>query len=357
MHDRENIPKEDGVPCDDGDAQTVNDRCVSGACTGTNLCADVTCEGRACFGPGTCNFTTGECEYTPLAVGAPCDDMVPHTINDTCNADAQCAGLDLCAGVDCPPLSPCHLPGVCQFETGECTTPLAANGTACIVQEIEGTCLSGLCYGLLEAPSECFEDALCVDGECAAFPVNAGIACDDGSDRTVNDTCAADGACVGIDPCIANNVTCVEPGACQGTGACFLGECIYPDEEDGTLCDDNDPRTDNDACRSGTCVGVDLCEGYTCPEPPACRANGTCANGDCSYAVLPAGTPCDDGNANTVEDRCTLDGACEGVDLCDFLDVVCEAESTCHAVPECIGGECQESVPLPIGTPCDDGET
>lgn len=68
-----------------------------------------------------------------------------------------------------------------------------------------------------------------------------------------------------------------------------------------------------------------------------------CDAGGCLGAA--AGTPCDDGSACTVDDRCTGGGAptCTGTALvCEGVCVTCNPEQGC--------------VPSPASTPCDDGD-
>ena len=89
---------EDGKPCDDANACTLNDLCMQGICTGSgapqcddgNVCTNDGCDGK--FG----------CVAAPNS--NPCDDGNPCTQGDTCS-DGVCqpGGQDLCGGISCLP--------------------------------------------------------------------------------------------------------------------------------------------------------------------------------------------------------------------------------------------------------------
>lgn len=178
-----------GTPCSDGDACTVSDACndagactagtpivctppgpacrgdervvttsacdpATGACLPTEVttlcpfgcdtalgacrpdpCQGVVCNsppGSACFMPtGTCSG--GACTYTPMSVGATCDDGDACTVDDACTGTQACLGTPrICApgGPACSVEGDSVLPttGTCQQETGAClfqtvTTP------------------------------------------------------------------------------------------------------------------------------------------------------------------------------------------------------------------------------------------
>lgn len=90
----QSTPKEEGEQCDDGNAKTVEDKCnANGVCQGVDKCAGVTCEARhECESAGQCNINTGECDRQPANAGNPCNDGLSHTINDKCDDKGQCKG-------------------------------------------------------------------------------------------------------------------------------------------------------------------------------------------------------------------------------------------------------------------------
>lgn len=84
--------------------------------------------------------------------------------------------------------------------------------------------------------------------------------------------------------------------------------CVYPD----TPCDDNNPDTFNDVLDSlCNCVGTLYVSG--CMDPNACNYNPL-ANIDDQTCILP-GSPCDDGNAMTINDSIDVNCNCVGLDI------------------------------------------
>jgi hypothetical protein len=76
-----------GSPCNDNSACTLNDSCQPSGCIGTPLnCAD----SNACT-VDSCSPATG-CVHTPASPGATCDDNDACTTGDACQAGAVCAG-------------------------------------------------------------------------------------------------------------------------------------------------------------------------------------------------------------------------------------------------------------------------
>jgi hypothetical protein len=68
--------------------------------------------------------------------GRACDDGNACTTGDVC-AGGACSGHPL----TCQPSDACHSPGVCDQNTGHCSTPSAPNGTPCS----GGACVDGRC--------------------------------------------------------------------------------------------------------------------------------------------------------------------------------------------------------------------
>ena len=57
---------------------------------------------------------------------------------------------DLCAGVSCPPTDACHAAGACDPMSGQCSNPLAPDGTGCddgSAQTSGDACTAGVCAG------------------------------------------------------------------------------------------------------------------------------------------------------------------------------------------------------------------
>src|SRR5205823_539575 len=117
-------------------------------------------------------------------------------------------------------------------------------------------------------------------GQCSNPSAANGTACNDGNACTQTDTCQ-NGACVGGNP-----VVCRASDSCHAAGTCdpATGACSNPSVADGTACDDGDPNTISDICVQGVCQGKDLCKGVVCQPSDQCHAAGVCdhTTGKCS---------------------------------------------------------------------------
>ncbi|HSN92444.1 MAG TPA: hypothetical protein VLS93_14525, partial [Anaeromyxobacteraceae bacterium] len=172
-------PKADGMPCDDGNACTLTDACAAGACTGTEpvVCAG----GDVCHAPGACDPATGGCgPPAERPDGTACDDGNACTRSDGC-LSGVCTGSD---PVVCAATGPCREPGLCNPSTGACAESWKGNGTPCDDGDActEGdACLNGECGGAQVGcpdPGAC-RGAACVasEGGCTTFALEDGTAC------------------------------------------------------------------------------------------------------------------------------------------------------------------------------------
>jgi hypothetical protein len=91
-------------------------------CLGAGDCLSLVCAGNACAAP-TCSDGIANGGETGVDCGGPC---------------ALC---NLCPGVVCQALDPCHVAGACDPVAGACTNPTAPDGTACP----GGICGGGAC--------------------------------------------------------------------------------------------------------------------------------------------------------------------------------------------------------------------
>jgi len=103
----------DGFPCDDGNLCTIDDMCLDGVCTGTPKSCD---DGNFCT-TDSCNKTTGECEHQ-CNVNVPCDDGDSNTVEDKCqlvDGSCQCIGQtpECTKNSDCNDSNPCTQ-DICQ---------------------------------------------------------------------------------------------------------------------------------------------------------------------------------------------------------------------------------------------------
>lgn len=363
------LNKKNGLDCDDDNPATDRDQCRDGVCRGVLLCQtlNITCpqpKTDSCHEFVEC--ANGRCPaFTFKAINSSCDDRNATTDFDRCTATGDCVGIDLCEGVTCLALSQCHVPGVCSH--GECSESLARPvGFECD-DDNEATDFDtcngkGECAGIdlcvannvsCAPPNQCQEPVVCSHGSCPPHPVRQGIACSDGLVRTQNDTCNAQGQCVGIDLCVVNQVDCSAALPCQLNRGCLHGICLYQAEDDDSPCDDGLEHTLDDACYDGKCLGVDYCDDVVC-SPSQCRQSPTCLHGLCSPGLpLQNDIECDDEDPRTDLDRC-VGGACVGIDLCIANNITCPPLSQCFMEGHCSNGVCTP-VLKPNRTRCDDG--
>jgi len=280
-------------------------------------CAGVVCQKIGpCHTVGTCDASNGQCSTPLMDAGAFCDDEDAMTVNDKCDAEGVCQGENLCEGVECKAETQCHENGTCDPKTGRCVEKFKAGGSVC----------------------------------------------DDGFEKTVQDTCNL-GVCKGVDLC--KNVECTAKDQCHRPGECNpkTGTCDTPAKSDGMECDDKNPDTEADKCYAGVCKGKakDKCANVECPAISACHDKGECEEdtGMCTTPFKAEGEVCDDGSDITTEDKCDGKGNCAGVDKC--ADVVCSADTMdlnqCQNPGVCDGatGECTK-VEKADGASCDDGD-
>lgn len=117
----------DGAACSDGNECTSDDRCLDGACVAGEA---VTCVALdACHSAGECLPATGECTSPALPVGTPCDDADACTTDDTC-VSGRCSGQTVdCVAPDACSLARCDaLSGDCVVETDPAADPAACSG-------------------------------------------------------------------------------------------------------------------------------------------------------------------------------------------------------------------------------------
>ena len=109
-----------------------------------------------------------------------------------------------------------------------------------------------------------------------------------------------DGVTSGLETCDDGN---------DDDGDCCNSHC--QGDPDGTACGDGDDCTNGDACQSGICTPSST---VACSPLDQCHDAGVCDmnTGLCSNPLKPAGSPCDDQNAQTVDDVCDNVGVCAG---------------------------------------------
>ena len=189
--------KADGTACNDGNACTQSDTCVAGACSGGSpvLCAAT----DQCHNAGSCNPTNGLCSTPAKPDGSHCNDGNACTQTDQC-LSGSCIGSN---PVQCVASDGCHSSGSCDPIQGTCTNPVKPDGSGCDDGNActkTDQCLSGTCQGsnpvLCSASAECQAAGSCspLTGQCSAPVANDGTPCSLGSCSSGLCVAAAGGA-------------------------------------------------------------------------------------------------------------------------------------------------------------------
>jgi hypothetical protein len=314
--------KLDGTSCNDGNACTQTDTCQGGTCTGSNpkVCpAPDQCQNP----PGTCNPSNGDCSYQNKSDGTPCDDSNACTSPDQCISGTCHAG----AAVPVDDSNPCTT-DACLPSTGVSNQPVAA-GTPCPDGDVcNGTELCNdfaLC--LAGTPLPVSDGNLCtadtcdpVTGDIAHQPLAVGSACPDGNLCNGDETCSASVTCLpGTPPVINDGDPCTTDYCVPATGVqhvqvagnctpCTVGgtPCPAPANPclasfcsqrlsqcllvpaDGRACDDGDPSTTGEICIHGRCLVANVT-----PTPGQCASEAAyeqqlLVTGEIPYPPAPA---------------------------------------------------------------------
>jgi hypothetical protein len=353
-------PVANGVACNDGDGETINDVCTAGACHGTHVaCQDV----QDCFDGNLCTNDAcvgNACVYTNNA--ATCNDFLTNTVNDTCS-NGVCVGavVNCVVNEDCEDWNYCTTDSCvannCVYNAG------VMNGTGCSdgnPETITDVCAAGFCVGIkvdcvvngdCEDFNPCTND-LCVANICT-YPVANGVACNDNDGETINDVCNA-GACHGTHVACQDVQDCFDGNLCTND-ACVGNACVYTNN--AVTCNDFLTNTINDTCSNGVCVGavVNCVVNEDCEDWMYCTTD-TCVGNNCVYNAIPMnGTFCSDGNPETITDVCAA-GFCVGIKVDCVVNGDCEDFNSCTN-DLCVANVC--TYPVANGVACNDndGET
>ena len=92
-----------GIPCDDGDACSQTDICYGGICVGSNYVQCFALD--QCHIAGICDPSSGTCSNPTRSNNTPCNDGNACTKTDLC-VSGMCQGSNL---VTCSALDQCHI--------------------------------------------------------------------------------------------------------------------------------------------------------------------------------------------------------------------------------------------------------
>ena len=275
-------------------------------CADDNPCTDDGCE-------------TGKgCTATPNA--APCDDGNSCTSNDGCSA-GQCKG----GSTPCDDANPCT-DDKCQAQTGcyhTANTAACDDNNKCTTAD---ACKGGACAGTKKTAKDCDDGNPCTDDSCAA---GAGCehkynehGCDDGNACTDTDKCLA-GKCTG------QSTKCDDGNKCTTDGCDVQGGCTHLNNS--SPCDDGKYCSVDDACANGGCHAG---KARDCSDAQTCTTD-ICSEtaAKCTYSNASSATYCNDANACTNTDRCSL-GKCVGKtincsDANPCTDDSCDSKTGC----------------------------
>ncbi|MBW2453249.1 MAG: hypothetical protein JRI68_02010 [Deltaproteobacteria bacterium] len=225
------VADDDGIACDDGTFCTVSDECVNGVCTAGPM-NDCGISPAACM-EVSCDEQSQTCSQVASAPGADCQDP-----NDMCVVGGTCAN-GLCVGgvpEDCffqPVPDDCHV-SECNPQNGICEPVPGNEGLPCVdLNDLctpGKTCAGGVCQG--GAPMSCIHLTQGCNlgvcdvntGQCTTQPLNNGDPCDDLSACTTGETCQNNGCSNGTpvtscemngDGCCPTNCTIQNDLDCQ----------------------------------------------------------------------------------------------------------------------------------------------
>jgi RHS repeat-associated protein len=328
---------QDGTTCEsDGDVCNGTSTCAAGTCVaGTPLVTD---DGNPCTAD-SCHATSGV-QHTLVTNGTACDDGNACTMGDECTAGVCAAGVPK----SCAPPDACHETGVCNPADGVCSSPVKPDGVAC--DDGNGcttadTCVSGSCTGgtpvVCKARDTCHVAGVCepASGDCSNPAAADGVACDDDNVCNGHETCRL-GSCVAAAPPVVDDANPCTADACDP----ILG-VNHSAVADGTSCE-----SDGDLCN-----GIALCHAGACVAgaAPTISDGNPCTSDTCDptagvlHAPLAEGTSCGNADVCDGDERCDPSGSCaagtplavDDGDACTFDD--CDPETgVLHTdIPNC----------------------
>jgi hypothetical protein len=380
----------EGMPCEDGSACTVADTCIAGVCKGgNNTCgpcsADADCNDNNPCTTDKCG-ATNVCEINLGTGGVPCDDGNACTMADKCDPLGKCYGAPLkcddgnvCTSDMCDPLKGCTSVAIADgttCTTGDLCTASSCQAASCTVAQnlCVGTCGNLVCDAgetAQSCPKDCSGGgtSTCGDNKCTPpeSPNSCAFDCASTSQCGMSKCAGPWGAC-------GQNVDCVKAVDCTylcGTDSACKQSCqnAVPSPSKSLVSATLNCLAAN--CSSTATCGNGICEAgeSSASCPPDCKSsicgNGICEAGESSAscpmdcgssdpcATLPNGATCTDGNACTAES--CQNGKCQPMPMsCDdgnacTMDACSPAAGCMHMVND--GMACED------GNGCTQGDT
>jgi len=258
----------------------------------------------------------------------------------------QTFSIDLTAG--CTDNTACNFSPAANCDDGTCTYPGCTNAIACNYNVFAG----------------------CDDGSCISFGCTNTNACNYNADAGCDDGSCTFSGCTDTDACNFSQFAGCDDGSCiyfgctnfnacnyNPSAGCNDGTCIYPGCTDVNACN-FDPSA---GCDDGSCFFAGCTDFFACNYSPnagcddgscnypgcnnalACNFDGSagCDDGSCLFTT----TPCNDFNANTINDQIGANCMCEGQLL------GCTDSDACNFNPQ---ADIDNGTCLIVGTTCND---
>jgi len=225
----------------------------------------------------------GSCVVVPDVDGTACDDGLFCTVDDTCQAGVCTGGPQNECGMNAPECNTI----TCNETSQSCSTEAIPNGGACTPGDLcqtDGECNNGLCVGspkdcfFAPVPNECYiSECSPQNGMCEPVPGNDGATCIDTNDLCLDGNTCSNGVCGGGSP---KDCSFLTDGCDLGTCDPLTGTCDTVAVPNGQVCDDLDACTVGEVCSMGTCDGgslVTACSGATSDGccPSTCQGDNT----------------------------------------------------------------------------------
>ena len=311
IFDCPNLNLDIGDVCNDGNANTSNDRVQQ----------DCTCSGEITF----------DCPDLSLNIGDSCDDNNANTSNDRVQQNCSCSGQVV---FDCPDLN-MNIGDNCDDNNSNTSNDRVQQNCSCQGEVIF---------------------------DCPDLSLNIGDSCDDNDPNTSNDQVQQNCSCAGevtFDcPDLNLNIgnSCDDNDAntsndrvqqnCSCAGEVTF-DCPGLSLDIGDSCDDNNMNTSNDRVQQNCscsgditfdCPDLSLNIGDSCDDNDANTANDRVLQNcncqgevtfDCPDLSLNIGDSCDDNNANTSNDRVQQNCSCQGDIVFDCPDLSLNIGDSC----------------------------